>query len=284
MAFSVQSEYVDVGEKPVVQQTYTGDSRQKWSIATADSGAYIIRPQSKEGSETDWCLSVSTGIGANGRNVQQREYTNNSDYKDEWFIQPAIYGIQEYRQLSSEELEYINCHGYAMMRDDWPEDWTVRRNSYFFNVIENTFHVGPDDYSDEVKTAISEYTRMDFEDWLNANNYNWVLEESFTGNGEDNPLSSNQYRVVLRSGIHNLSRDDGSLSVSCDYHFWYQTRDGRWANKHGAYPPELLPDGVTPFTTGSSGWTYTYSDDYGKVYTYEDFYDGEIYSYIITID
>lgn len=31
-------------------------------------------------------MAAGDGIGANGRNVEQRDYTNNSDYKDEWYV------------------------------------------------------------------------------------------------------------------------------------------------------------------------------------------------------
>ena len=98
-------------------------------------------------------------------------------------------------------------------------------------------------------------------------------------------LAPNQYRVVLRTGFHNFY-DDGQLLIiaNYDYHFWYQTYDGRWANKHGDEEPEWLPNGTTPFSLGSSGWALNATGIDGTEYVHEDFYDGTINSYIITID
>ena len=79
---------------------------------------------------------------------------------------------------------------------------------------------------------------------------------------------------MLRTGIHNVQNDNGVFVKDYDFHFWYQTYDGRWANKHGFTAPELLPFGTTPFSTGSSGW---------NLGSYPDFYDSPIYCYIITV-
>ena len=108
--------------------------------------------------------------------------------------------------------------------------------------------------------------------WLNT--YDRVedkyLENGFNHNGEDNNLASNQYRVVVRVGIedNNINGLDG------DYHFWYQTKDGRWAHKNGRKEPLLLPYGDTPFTNESIGW---------KKGDSTPFYDSTIYCYVITV-
>lgn len=86
LALSVQSGKLNSGEKALVQETYSGASRQKWSFEETSSGTYIIRPKSGESYTTDWCMAAGTGIGANGRNAEQREYTNDTDYKDEWYV------------------------------------------------------------------------------------------------------------------------------------------------------------------------------------------------------
>ena len=57
------------------------------------------------------------------------------------------------------------------------------------------------------------------------------------------------------------------------------------ANKHGrAGSPEHLPTGITPYSSNTSGWDLQYSDDTGLTRTYEGFYDGSIYVYIITLN
>ena len=64
-------------------------------------------------------------------------------------------------------------------------------------------------------------------------------------------------------------------SVLGDYHFWYQTYDGRWANKHGKGGlPELLPIDETPFSNDTSRWNYS---------NYDNFYDKGTMIYIIAL-
>lgn len=60
-----------------------------------------------------------------------------------------------------------------------------------------------------------------------------------------------------------------------DYHFWYQTSDGQWSDKHGGGVEESLGAGITPFSTGTDGW---------NLGNWDDFYCGEIYAYIITVN
>ena len=274
LAISVQSAYLDEDEYALVQEAYNGSDRQLWKFTMTNRGSYIIRPKSGESYSTDWCMCAGYSLielNIDGRNVEQRGYTSDSNYKDEWVLEKAIYGSQVYRELSSSQLDDINCHGYAMMRTDWPEDWTTNTTAYLATVTPN-LSLGSNDYSSTIRNTVSQKTKLDFENWLTSNGYTWAYESSFSGNGENTSLAGNQYRVVLRTGFHNMIVS-GNIGAVYDYHFWYQTYNGRWANKHGAGPTELLLSGTTPFTEGSSGWTLG---------NYTDFYDGTIYSYIIT--
>lgn len=47
----------------------------------------------------------------------------------------------------------------------------------------------------------------------------------------------------------------GKQGGNYDYHYWYRTNDGPWANKHGQTPSVLLPASDMPTTNSSSGWT-----------------------------
>ena len=75
-----------------------------------------------------------------------------------------------------------------------------------------------------------------------------------------------------------------------DYHFWYQTYDGRWANKHGhlsVSAPELLDYGETPYSTSTSGWNLSSyimdeSGNYVLVSEIGNFYNSPMYFFIIT--
>lgn len=70
----------------LVQQTYDGSDRQQWKITITSSGKYKIKAKSSENYSTDRVMCIGEGIGGNGRNVEQREYSNNNIYKDEWII------------------------------------------------------------------------------------------------------------------------------------------------------------------------------------------------------
>jgi hypothetical protein len=91
LALTVQADYLNTANKAIVQTAYTGLDSQKWRINVASSGAYIIRPKSGESYATDWCMSAGSSLGgSNGRDVEQRAYTSDSDYKDEWYIHSPI--------------------------------------------------------------------------------------------------------------------------------------------------------------------------------------------------
>ena len=90
---------------------------------------------------------------------------------------------------------------------------------------------------------------------------------------------------ALSDGICSIRR---LVCTLYDYHFRYQTYDVRWANKHGQTPSDPLDYGITPFSTGTSGWGLNlgqqlYPDGQTIEHNYSDFYDSEIFSYIITV-
>ena len=86
MALSVQPTYIDEDAKALVQYHYSGGAHQKWKISITSSNAFALRPQSATSLDADWCMSAGSGMWQAGRNVEQREYTSNDDYKDEWLL------------------------------------------------------------------------------------------------------------------------------------------------------------------------------------------------------
>lgn len=90
LALSVQSGKLNTDEAYLVQEGYCGEARQHWTFTQTSRGSYVIRPKSGDSSE-NWCMAASDGAFTNnGRNVEQRNYTDNSDYKDEWYIYSTI--------------------------------------------------------------------------------------------------------------------------------------------------------------------------------------------------
>lgn len=80
----------------IVQKTYTGAYNQQWKIIRTRNGSYKIKARSSEDYTTyDLVLDVNTqGLhSVDGLNLKQREYIDNSSYKDEWFIFKLGYDI-----------------------------------------------------------------------------------------------------------------------------------------------------------------------------------------------
>ena len=84
---SVKEGNEDESNDALVQQIYDGSDRQQWKITSTSSGKYKIKAKSSENYSTDRVMCIGEGIGGNGRNVEQREYSNNNTFKDEWYLE-----------------------------------------------------------------------------------------------------------------------------------------------------------------------------------------------------
>lgn len=96
--------------------------------------------------------------------------------------------------------------------------------------------------------------------WLNSNFRGRWKEVS----GPNVTLASNQWMIVMRIG---------KQGVRYDYHYWYRTNNGPWANKHGQTPSVLLPASDMPTTNSSSGWALNGTTG---------FYNSSIVYYVLT--
>ncbi len=120
MALCVQSGSTDENEVALVQETYSNLSRKKWKITKSSSGAYILRPKSSEGYDTDWCMCAGDQFlwVTDGLNVEQKAYVNNSSYKDEWILELldsykiTFYGISNSGHDHSSCLETVKGNLY----------------------------------------------------------------------------------------------------------------------------------------------------------------------------
>lgn len=245
---------------------YTAASNQRWLITVlgnAQNRQYKLSPAS---STANYMAAGDTLISSTP-NVELR--ANRSDNKDEWKLAKAIYGSKPYIVKNEKNP---NCHGYAMMRNDAPKDWNLLSKSYAESIAKPSEILG-DVYTTAQKKQLADYCKIDFENWLTVNGYTYEYESNFHNNGSNKNLEINQYRVVMRTGYRNVITENGYENLM-DYHFWYQTYNGQWANKHGQMNSVLLPENVTPYTEGTSGWDLNTGDG---------FYDSPIYVYIITV-
>lgn len=183
-------------------------------------------------------------------------------------ISSGKYGGKLYRDVTSPN---INCQGYALYYNEWPQLQNNQAHRYFYETVYPMTYTQFD--LSEATSTLDTCAKSDFESWMVSKSISGVQETSFSGNGENVTLYLNQYRVVLRTGCQIINNQ-----FVADYHFWYQTCDGSWANKHSDLPSEWLEIGVTPSSTNTTGWAIS---DTNNNYYY-NFYNQQIYSYIIT--
>lgn len=172
-------------------------------------------------------------------------------------------GCRTYRYIEagSTESYNINCHGYAFGVDDVPGGWYTYAEDLFATystISSNELLYGLDAFSG-MKALLEIY-------WLDEV-FSGRWEEVYSyDDGWDIELDDNQWLVVFRVGKHG---------TAWDYHFWYRTDTGKWANKHGwlnGSGSELLGD--MPSDDASPGWA-------AGVY---EFYDSDIIYYVVTME
>ncbi len=120
--------------------------------------------------------------------------------------------------------------------------------------------------------------RIKSEVWMNGNLGNRSYKRIAN---YDSPIGLNQYRVVLRFWFHDVD-GDGVAELAYDpefiavlsgeeywnFHWWYQTRDGTWADKDGISASRLIPGVVDPGAVNWASDAFTYS---GCVYYAVDY-------------
>lgn len=144
LALTVQADYLNTANKAIVQTAYTGLDSQKWKIDLSSSGAYIIRPKSGESYATDWCMSAGSSLGgSNGQDVEQRVYTSDSDYKDEWYmllVEPNMTQITlaNGSTIKTEDLHSFIFENYARNANIRTECITAITKTAFIEKITDT--------------------------------------------------------------------------------------------------------------------------------------------------
>lgn len=168
----------------------------------------------------------------------------------------AFFGCKPYVQNNSTG---INCHGYAYFVNEWPEfivgDYLTRW------------------YNATTSNQLLSITKEAMEDWLDTN-----FSGKWTYGSLETQLNSSQWLIAMRTGCHYISERN---TYDRDYHFWYRTETGNWANKHGSYPSEMLPISNLPTSSSTTGWDLIYVVG-GVYFTYSNFYDSNIVYYVIT--
>lgn len=180
-----------------------------------------------------------------------------------WFSRTVIIGpagCRQYYHIAaySTESTLINCQAYAFGTYD---------NLYTWYTIDERNMADQCATSDQVLNGVGYflgYKNLLENNWLDTV-FPGLWEEVYSNNnGLDIDLEDNQWLVAFRVGVGN---------EGADYHFWYRTDTGQWANKHGSSGAgsELLND--LPGDDDSPGW---------QLDSNIGFYNSDIIYYVLT--
>jgi len=203
-----------------------------FSLIKISDGSYaIINKSTNKAVDIDGKISTYTGA------ARQRWFFEKVDFGVAREFDPKKYGY-------ATDDPYINCYLYALGITTKP---AVA-------------------YDDNISLAKGDDIAIMRESVLNDVK-NTRKRGIRTITGPTAPLNSGEYRFCMRIGI--LGADGKVINNDAkDYHFWVQTNDGRWANKHGWFNAAeyALNDGYgNPSTqTGTSGWHYIIDEFYNS--------------------
>ena len=122
----------------LVLKPYTGSNNQKWEITLTSYGSYKIKAKSSESiTDRDLVMVVQTNIlYSEGLNIQQRQYVDNTSYKDEWILQPysvVFYGVTN---SGHDHISSLNSIQTTMLNGNW-KSVTVRSGAITANQCKN---------------------------------------------------------------------------------------------------------------------------------------------------
>ena len=145
------------------------------------------------------------------------------------------YGTRPYQEIFlKEDRESVNCMGYALEYRDY--------------ITMEDLGMSNADVLGMNLAQLEAYCKGKSEIWMNANigSSNWARIATY-----DTNIQENWFRAVLRVGFIDLDDDDMLDSgEEWDYHWWYQTNAGDWAEKLADRSSEYHPDalGIDPTT------------------------------------
>jgi len=212
-ALSVKSGEENTGNSRIIQETYGGYYRQQWKIELTVHGMWRISPRS--GYSNNWCMSADDGIFfMNGWHIEQKQYTNNTYYRDEWIIcqLPTSGSELKYEPSlwnSNPVLSGTNCYSYAL--NNQVDGWNNSNNVVWLNVGYASF-VLTQPYINALNVDIV------------AKNDASVMGYTFNDSDRDEICSNGSYKIAL------------VIKNYVDYHWYRQNKDGSWSHKLSSNP------------------------------------------------
>lgn len=92
LCLAVPSDGINESDVDIVQESYSNLPRKQWTVEPTTDGAFKIRNRAVT---TDLVLCANAGT-ANGTNIQQDDYLDNSSFLDEWFLYTKVDYVSMY--------------------------------------------------------------------------------------------------------------------------------------------------------------------------------------------
>lgn len=249
-SWNSQPTYTDVNQSGVASY----DGLDWYRMYTTD----IVKGWLDGGSNYGFCLKEPSELSTTQKT---RHYSSDAPYPNRPelvinFTSYAYYGCRPYALWQNER---INCVGFA----NFYAAWGNLGESY------------PGLNACTSEDQLWGYLQLLANSWLSANkNYKYRLLSSY-----DSYIYSDEWRVVFRMGYQDTVQDGvmffsptPGLGDTYDYHWWFQTSTGQWAEKRGPLDSVLV--------SGTNGTTNPYNINWpgdGEV----NFYDSPCVYYAI---
>lgn len=157
-----------------------------------------------------------------------------SPNKPELVINYTYYGSRPYQDTSRED---INCMGYAL---EYAEYITGTK----LNIVRS-------EINGMTVAQLQNYVKGKAESWMNANigSSNWGSIDSYNSD-----INTSWFRIIMRVGFIDLNGNNRlDASEQYDYHWWYQTNTGDWADKLAWLPSEYR-SGTANVNPANEAW------------------------------
>ena len=222
LALSVKSAEISSQDVALVQEAYTGAYRQQWKITRTENGSYKIKPRSSENQSNDFVMAVGDSIinDSNGVDIEQRVYTDDFTYKDEWYIGE--------KRIFNATINHFYDMGYCVRFDETPEESEANILRYMAEIAEIyeeefglqlnysvTYYNSPiDQCKGEVTEENIDTLCSHSADHTNKDNMmrNFDYDFDYLGNATSTNVYWTGHRLSLENGA-----GDGNGSCSWDY-------------------------------------------------------------------
>ena len=255
LALSVKSGQTGLTDAFVVQEAYSGYDRQKWRITITDDGRYKIKAKSAEGLSNDLVMAVAySADDADGTYISQREYTDDTNYRDEWNL--LTFGTEVFLLgVNAKKEGHDHCSVYGEIM---PNLYRLGYNGFNCVITDDISIADTQNYIEQCKVFVSRgHGAYDSDQTYISLNKS---ADSYIG-------SWNIYFYLIDEAMIDLSNCDLMLLVGCNT-----------AAVEGTSLPDAAADAGATYAIGfeneiycgsANDWTKRFFDYYVQGYSIE---------------